>query len=179
MDGQVILAVDDQGKFLGYIPKSVGHTGQGRRHLAITVLLYNSKGQVLLQKRKHKVFNNIWDFTGSTHPLHKDGGDETLEEAARRCLETEWDIRDIRDIRDLRVIGGFNYFAKIDSLCENEHDNLLIGEYNGEVRLNPDAAYEYKWVNKSELLKDMEANPDKYSAWANEGLKLLKNVGFF
>ena len=48
------MAVDDQGKFLEYIPKEVGHTEQGRRHLAITVLLYNSKGEVLLQKRKHK-----------------------------------------------------------------------------------------------------------------------------
>ncbi len=68
---QTILAVDDSGNFLEYIPKETGHTGAGQRHLAITVLIYNSKGQVLLQRRKHQIFDNIWDFTGATHPLHK------------------------------------------------------------------------------------------------------------
>ena len=48
MDEQVILAVDDQGNFTGeYIPKEVGHTGEGKRHLAITVLIYNNRDQVL------------------------------------------------------------------------------------------------------------------------------------
>ncbi|MCL4365644.1 NUDIX domain-containing protein, partial [Patescibacteria group bacterium] len=87
MKRQIILAVDDNGKFLEYIPKEVGHTGLGKRHLAIAVILYNFKGQVLLQKRKHQIFNNIWDTTGATHPLHRENGsDESLEEATRRCL---------------------------------------------------------------------------------------------
>lgn len=173
---QIILACDDNGKFLEYIPKSVGHTGEGRRHLAITVLLYNKNGEVLLQKRKHKVFDNIWDFTASTHPLHKkDGSDESLEEATLRALKIEYEIDNII----LKRIGEFNYFAQIGDLCENEHDALLIGEYNGSVKLNSKVAYEFKWVKKEELLKDMEQNPQKYSAWANESLKLLKQSRFF
>lgn len=173
---QIILACDDEGRFLEYIPKSLGHTGEGRRHLAITVLLYNSKGQVLLQRRKHKVFDNIWDFTASTHPLHQeDGQDETFEQATLRALKYEYDIEDI----SLKELEAFNYFAKIGNLCENEHDHLLIGEYNGEVKLNSDVAYEYKWMNKQELLKDMEENSEKYSPWSQEGLKVLKNTGFF
>lgn len=173
---QVILACDDQGKFLEYIPKEVGHTGGGRRHLAITVLLYNSKGQVLLQKRKHKVFDNIWDFTASTHPLHTEFGDETLEEATRRCLEVEYGVREIGEIRE---IGEFNYFAKVGDLCENEHDHILVGEYNGEINLNPTHGYEAKWVPQEELLADMEKNPKNYTAWAKESLEVLKQTGFF
>ncbi len=173
---QIILACDDQGKFLEYIPKEAGHTGEGRRHLAVTVLIYNSQGQVLLQKRKHKVFDNIWDFTASTHPLHKvDGTDESLEEATLRSLKIEYDIENII----LKKVGEFNYFAKLGPLCENEHDYLLIGEYSGEVKLNTEVAYEYKWVGKLKLLKDMEENPKKYSAWSQEGLKVLKQTGFF
>src|SRR3989344_1200496 len=68
---QTILAVDDNGNFLEYISKEAGHSGKGKRHLAIAVLLTNSEGQVLLQKRKHQIFDNIWDITGATHPLHK------------------------------------------------------------------------------------------------------------
>ncbi|OGE26394.1 hypothetical protein A3C26_01535 [Candidatus Daviesbacteria bacterium RIFCSPHIGHO2_02_FULL_39_12] len=173
MDEQIILAVDDQGKFLEYIPKSIGHTGLGRRHLAVTFLIFNSKGEVLLQRRKHQVFDNIWDFTASTHPLHKrDGTNETLKEAALRSLKNECNI-DL-SITDIKVVGEFNYFAQIGEYCENEHDFLLIGEYNGQVKLNPEVAYEYKWVSKQVLLNDMNQNPQKYTAWANEGLKVLK-----
>ncbi len=170
---QTILACDDQGNFLEYIPKDIGHTGQGRRHLAITVLLQNSKGQVLLQKRKHKIFDNIWDLTGATHPLHQDQGDETLEEATQRCLKTEWGIGEIGEIR---VIGSFNYFAKYGEFCENEHCAILVGEYNGPINLNPEAGYEYKWMDKNEFLQDLEQNPENYTSWAIKALTLLKTL---
>lgn len=172
---QTILACDDKGKFLEYIPKKVGHTGEGKRHLAITVLLYNSKGQVLLQKRKHQVFDNIWDITGATHPLHReDGTDESLEEATWRCLQREYGIKERIPLKNL---GFFDYFAKVGELCENEHCAILVGEYNGPLRLNPEVGYEYKWMDKEEFLKDIEQNPKDYSPWAVKAAKLIRTQG--
>ena len=167
--GQIILACDDNGKFLEYIPKEIGHRGEGRRHLAITVLLYNSKNQVLLQKRKHQIFDGIWDI-GATHPLHLEGRDESLEEAAKRCVKDEFGIDNI----DFENLGAFNYFAKDKDNCENEHCLLLVGQYDGEVSLNQEAGYEYKWMEKGEFLKDMEQNPQNYSAWVNKALKIFE-----
>lgn len=177
MDRQIILACDEQGKFKGeYIPKEIGHRREGKRHLAITVLIYNRKDKVLLQKRKHKVFDNIWDFTGATHPLHlEDGKDETLEEATERCLEREYGISGV----NLKNYGSFNYFAKYGELCENEHCAILVGEYNKEINLNPEVGYEYKWMDKQGFLEDIEENPEKYTAWAQKGVKILKKEGFF
>lgn len=177
MDDQVILATDEQGNFTGeYIPKWEGHTGEGKRHLAITVLIYNSKGEVLLQRRKHKVFDDIWDLTGATHPLHLgQGKDETFEEATLRCLKREYDIPKIK----LKNWGSFNYFAQYDGLCENEHCAILTGEYNGPIKLNKEVGYSYKWTNKNQFLKDLEQNSEKYSPWAVEGTKLLRQKGFF
>lgn len=173
MDKQIILACDDDGNFLEYIPKEKGHSGEGKRHLAITVLLYNNKGQVLLQRRKHKVFNNIWDFTASTHPLHKaDGADESLEETTLRALKHEYDIEGI----SLKNIGSFNYYAQIGELCENEHCVMMIGEYNGQLKLNKNVGYEYKWVKKEEFLNDIEKNPQNYAPWVIEGAKLIKDI---
>lgn len=176
MDSQVILACDDKGNFQGeYIPKEVGHTGEGKRHLAITVLIYNSKGEVLLQRRKHKVFDDIWDITGATHPLHTSEGDETLEQATLRCLKREYNINSI----PLKNLGAFNYFSKYKGLCENEHCYLLIGEYNGDFKLNNEVGYGYKWMDKKEFLGDIEKNPANYAPWTIEGTKLLKKSGFF
>lgn len=175
MNDQVILAVDENGKFSGeYIPKMVGHTGKGKRHLAITVLLYNKRGEVLLQKRKHKIFDNIWDLTGATHPLHKeDGTDESLEEATRRCLRVEYGISEVGEVR---VVGEFNYFAKYGKYCENEHCAILVGEYDGPIKMDPNVGYEYKWVEREEFLKDIEKNPKNYTAWAQKAAKFLKSL---
>lgn len=172
--GQIILAVDRNGKFLRYIPKEAGHKGKGKRHLAITVLLQNSKGQVLLQKRKHKIFDNIWDMTGATHPLHqKNGSDESLEEATWRCLEVEYGIKEKIPLKNL---GFFNYFEKYGEFCENEHCCLMVGEYDGEVKMNPEAGYEYKWMDKADFLKDVASNPQNYTPWVLEGIKILRKI---
>lgn len=172
MDKQIILACDDKGNFKGeYIPKEVGHTGKGMRHLAITVLLFNDKNQVLLQRRKHRVFDDIWDLTGATHPLHlESGADETFEEATWRCLEREYGINEKIPLKNL---GTFNYFAQYGDFCEHEHCAMLIGEYNGKIKLNPEVGYGYKWIDRDKFLKDINTNPQKYSAWAIEGVKLI------
>lgn len=177
-EGQIILAVDDNGKFRGeYIPKMVGHTGEGKRHLAISVLVYNSKGQVLLQLRRHKIFDHIWDVTGATHPLHKEGSkDETIEDATLRCLKREYGIKEVKGLRNL---GFFNYFEKYGELCENEHCAILVGEYNGELKVNPETAYDIRWMDKKEFLEDVEENPKRYTPWAIEAVKILKQNNFF
>lgn len=177
MNEQTILAVDEAGNFTGeYIKKSVGHSGEDKRHLAISVLLENSKGEVLLQKRKHQVFDNIWDVTGATHPLHlKNGHDETIEEATLRCLKREYGIRNV----GLKNLGYFNYFAKDGENCENEHCAILVGKYDGELELNPEVGYGYKLMDKKKFLEDIEKNPDLYTAWAREAVKVLRKARFF
>lgn len=172
MDRQIILAVDDNGKFLEYIPRMEGHLGKGKRHIGITIILFNRKGQMLLQRRKHLVFDNIWCFTADTHPLHLGNKDETIEEACQRCLDGEYNITEKVNLQSL---GRFNYFGTYKKYCENENCYLMVGEYNGEFKLNPEAGYECKWVAKEDFLRDFEKNPQKYAPWVPEGVKLLKN----
>lgn len=177
MTDQVILLVDDKGNFTGeYESKIVCHTGDGKHHLAITVFIYNSKGQILIHRRKHQIFDNFWDNTGSTHQLHReDGTDETDEEATNRCLEVEWGITGVQ----LQNLGGFNYFEQYNDLCENEFCKLLIGKYDGDIRMNPETGYEYKWVSKKEFLAEIEDNPQKYTPWCQAALPLLNKNNFF
>ena len=175
MDEQIILAVDDNGKFLEYIPRMAGHTGVGRRHKGITILVYNSKGEVLLQKRKHKVFDNIWCFAADTHPYHTDKGDESIDEATKRALKEDFGIENIT----LKNLGSFNYFGKDREFCENENCDMMVGEYDGEVSLNPNSGYEYVWMDKNKFLADFENNPKKYAPWVPGGVEILKKAGFF
>src|SRR3989338_3470242 len=176
MDNQTILACDDNGKFLEYIPRMEGHLGHGKRHIGITIVLLNKKGQMLLQRRKHLVFDNIWCFTADTHPLHLGERDETNEEACVRCLDREYAIKKKINFNNY---GKFNYFGIYKQYCENENCFLMVGEYNGKFILNPEAGYEYKWVSKEDFLKDFEENPKKYAPGVPEGVELLKKFDFF
>lgn len=173
---QIIIVCDDKGNPTGeYIPKMRGVSGQGIKHLAISIVLYNSKGEVLLQKRKHLVFDNLWDLTASTDLSHFEDRDESFLEAAERCLKREYSISNLL----LKNLGGFSYFAKDGSHCENEYDVILTGEYDGEVNMNPEVGYEYKWMDKNNFLKDIDENPQSYTIWAIKGVNLLKQTGFF
>ncbi len=176
MSSQIIIVCDDKGNPTGeYIPKMAGVSGEGVKHLAITVVLSNHQGEVLLQKRKHLVFDHLWDLTASTDLSHLMDKDESFEEAAERCLQREYGISNLI----LKNLGGFSYFAKDGDHCENEYDVILTGEYDGDFSLNPSVGYEYKWIKKQDFLKDIEANPQNYTPWAKESLKLLKKIGFF
>ncbi len=174
---QIIKGANEDGTPTGeYFPKEEGHTGKGRHHFAISVLLYNPKGEVLLQRRKHLVFDDIWDMTASTHQLHTEAGDETDEEATMRALDREYGITKVEDLKNW---GGINYFAQYGDFCENEHDKILTAQFDGELRLNSEVGYNYKWMSREEFLEDIEVNPENYAPWAVKGTQLLKDKGFF
>src|SRR6266545_1446555 len=89
---QILILVDDHGNATGYAPRAVCHDGDGERHAAVAVVLFNAAGDVLLQRRRSSLWDGFWDITGATHPLHLAAGDESFEEAARRCLRAEWHV---------------------------------------------------------------------------------------
>jgi isopentenyl-diphosphate Delta-isomerase len=172
LDHQTLLVCDERGTFQGqYVEREIAHTGAGVRHLAIAVLLWNGQGDVLLQKRKHRLFDGLWDVSGATHPLHRgDRPDETPEEATARCLEREYGIVGV----PARAIGAFNYYAPDGERCENEHCILFVARYDGEVTASDDVAYGCRWVPLAELVRDVELYPERYTPWAIESVPLLR-----
>jgi len=169
----MLILVDENDKFLGYAPKEECHTGDGKHHRAIAVFLFNKNGQILLQRRKHKRWDNVWDIAGATDALHRDGKDETYEEAGRRCVEKEWGLA-----VPLERLFSFNYFQRYGDMCENEYCMLLIGEVPDNIKYNPDVAYGQKWISLKELAKDVEKNPEAYTPWAIITVKELMKHPF-
>ncbi|GEM_PF-407074 len=160
---QMLLLVDEQDSFSGeYAEKEKCHYGDGLHHRAFVVLLENKKGEVLLQKRKHKLWDGYWDVSAISHVLHLSDHDETYEEAGNRSLKREMGIPAL----SLQKVGGFNYFAKYGKYCENEYCAILVGEYNGTVEENKDVVYEYAWVDQDKFVKDvLDKKEKKYAPW--------------
>lgn len=169
---QVILISDKKGNHTGeYIDKDLAHTGLGRRHRAFVTLLFNSKGQVLLQKRKHRLFDGFWDLTAISHPLHLGNHDENYQQASDRALAKEMGIAHV----EIENIGAFNYFAKDGKNCENEHCAVLVGKYDGKYKANLAEVYESKWIGFDEFFGDVSKNPKKYAPWTLLAVKNLKD----
>jgi isopentenyl-diphosphate delta-isomerase len=167
---QTLILVDNNDKILGYAPRSVCHTGKGKRHRAFVIALYNGKGKILLQRRKHALFTDLWDLAGASHPLRVHGRNESYGEAAARCVRDEFGVKGI----SFRKIGAFNYFAPHGKKCENEHCALIVGKYDGKVKANPKVAYGFRWVSLQETLTEIRRKPGSFVIWARLGAKLLR-----
>ena len=159
---QLLLLVDEDDVFSGiYEKRDVCHFGKGKHHRAFVVCLFNDNNEILLQKRKHILWDGYWDVTAISHPLHVNDHDETYEEAGLRALKNEMGIGDV----SLKKIGGFNYFAEYGENCENEYCAVLVGIFDGEVKPSDEAVYEYKWMDKKSFIKDCKEHPTIYAPW--------------
>lgn len=170
MKDQTLILVDNNDKFQGYAPRKECHTGKGRHHRAFVIALYNDKKEILLQKRKHWVFDNVWDLTAASHPLHLTNRNETYTEASARCIREEWSANGIK----FRKIGAFNYFKQYGKKCENEHCAVIIGKYNGRIKLNDKEGYGFRWVPLSTIEKELKKDPESYAIWAEKAVPFLK-----
>ena len=166
MNRQVVL-VDEQDRELGTADILAAHQGKGRKHRALSVILYRKvegKTELLLQQRSgaKQVFKLLWSNTCCTNMRV---GDEYLPRAVSR-LEEEMGIKIKQE--DLRILYRFSYEAQDLSnpgWCENELDTVLVGEWNGEVKVSPEEAADYKWMEWKELNEEIKKNPDLYAPW--------------
>ncbi len=170
MSEDFVVLVDDNDVQWGYGGKEKCHSVHdgipGYHHRGLTVLVYNGRGEVLLQQRKHRIFNLVWDLAGSTHPYFRDGKQESYEEAAKRCLSTEYS-----GLENAAVVNStvFVNYAAIDPLnarfCENEFCRLVVASHQSEVQHNSENAYGHAWATLPTLRSDVARFPSKYAPW--------------
>ncbi len=175
-DQQQLLVVDRNDNFAGeYVARGVAHTAEGRPHRAFVCLIVNAAGQTLLQKRKHWLWDGLWDYAAVSHVLHLDDHDESYEEAAGRALEREVGVRGVT----LRKLGGFSYFEQhpVGDDCENEYCAILAGCYDGHVAANPEHVYDLRWIAFDALREEVEETPSSYTPWARLTVATLLDEG--
>jgi geranylgeranyl diphosphate synthase type I len=157
---EAVIQVTEQDEVVGPVSKLEAHRGPGVFHRAFSVLLFNSKGEMLLQRRSmDKVtFPGVWANACCSHPLH---ADEELEEsnamgvkrAAVRKLEQELGI-DPTTISesDLTFMTKMRYASRMNAeWIEREIDHILVMSSDVVLRPNPNEVAEVKWVSHEDL----------------------------
>lgn len=154
---QVIL-VDEKDNVLGAMDKLEAHY-KGALHRAFSILIFNSKGEVLLQKRSANKYHSggLWTNSCCSHPTP----DEKTSEAASNRLKYEMGI----DLQP-HFAYKFLYKSSLDNdLIEHEMDHVFTGVYDGEPQVNKDEVEDWKFMNVDELRDDINRYPDNYTVW--------------
>jgi isopentenyl-diphosphate Delta-isomerase len=157
MSEQIIL-VDENDNEIGSGEKLEVHQ-QAKLHRAFSILVFNSKGELLIQQRAKDKYHcpGIWANTCCSHPRV---GETTIEAAHRRLVE------EMGFDCPLEEKHSFVYKAEFDNgLTEHEFDHVLIGQYNGQISTNPQEVDDSQWISLVELKKDIAVNPSKYAPW--------------
>ncbi|MCX6185735.1 MAG: isopentenyl-diphosphate Delta-isomerase [Bacteroidetes bacterium] len=166
---EFVILVDEKDNEIGIMEKEEAHV-KAMLHRAFSIFIFNDKNELLLQKRALSKYHSggMWTNTCCSHPRQN----ESITDAAHRrlCEEMGFDC-------ELNIKHKFIYKARFDNgLTEHEFDYVLKGIYNKEVFPNSEEVSEYKWVDLSWVLNDMQHNKEKYTPWFN--LILSKSMSY-
>jgi isopentenyl-diphosphate delta-isomerase len=138
-------------------------------HRAISVLIINSRWEMLVQQRAMWKYHCPWLWSNATctHPYPNES---SIDAAHRRLQEEMWFDTDLEEIFQ------FRYTAQFDNwLTENEYDHVFFWYYDEEIDLNLDEVADYKWIWIEELKKDIVENSKSYTQW----FKIILEKYFF
>ena len=158
MSEEKVILVDKNDNQVGLMPKLEAHE-KGVLHRAFSIFIFNSKYELLLQKRASSKYHSggLWTNTCCSHPRE---GEDTLD-AANRRLDEEMGIK-----TSLRKVYDFIYKAELDNqLTEHEFDHVFYGVCDNDPILNKDEAEDFKWVDMETLNNDIIINEDNYTVW--------------
>ena len=153
-----VILVDEKDEPVGMMEKLEAHR-KAALHRAFSVFIFNSKGELLLQKRASGKYHSggLWSNTCCSHPRP---GENTLE-AAQVRLRQEMGIS-----TSLDKAFDFTYRATFDNgLSEYEFDHVFVGSYDGPVHPDMDEVSDYCFKPVSEIRESLQSHPGKYSIW--------------
>ncbi len=157
---EAVIQVSENDEVIGPISKFDSHYKVGTYHRAFSVLLFDSSGRLLLQRRaSHKItFPDVWANSCCSHPLHSDEELEMknnlgVKRAAIRKLEQELGISPSQvPIDNFDFVTKMRYQARQDDdWIEREVDHCLVIHADVDVNPNPNEVSEIKWVSQAEL----------------------------
>ncbi len=159
-----VVLVDENDQEVGTMEKMEAHR-KGLLHRAFSVLVFNSLGEVLVQKRASSKYHSagLWTNTCCSHPKPN----EPIRAATARRLREEMGID-----ANPEFVYKFVYRTALDQdLIEHEVDHVFTATFDGTPKINPHEVQAWKFVNVEELRKDVTLNPENYTYWFKQILE--------
>lgn len=165
-ESEEVILVNEKDEVVGVEEKIKTHQ-LGALHRAFSIFIFNSEGQLLIQKRTGTKYHSkgLWSNTCCGHPRLN----ESTREAARRRLREEMGFD-----CDVKEVLQFVYRAKLeDGLIEHEYDHVFVGKFEDNPAPDENEVDDWKWISLASLKTDLEKNSEIYTFWLRIALDML------
>lgn len=154
MNEEIFDVVNDRDEVIDHKPRSEVHR-LGLKHRATHVLVFNSRGEVFLQKRSMTKDRQpgVWDSSVSGH---LDSGEDY-----DACA-----VRELREEIGLAVSQTPQRLFKIDA-CEETDQEFVWAyrcEHDGPFMLHPEEIDEGGWFASAEVTRWMKERPQDFAS---------------
>ncbi|WP_241607061.1 isopentenyl-diphosphate Delta-isomerase [Rosenbergiella australiborealis] len=158
MDNIEVILVDEQDNPLGKMEKLEAHR-KGLLHRAITVYVFNSQQQLMLQQRALSKYHcgGLWSNTCCGHPFPN----ENTQHAAERRLGEEMGL----SLTLRKVTQTYYNLPVTDGLVEHEYGHIFMGYTEQLPILNPEEAENYRFASLPEIEQELAAYPERFTPW--------------
>lgn len=175
MESNHVILVNEADEEIGTMEKLAAHQA-GLLHRAISVFIFNSAGELLLQRRALDKYHSsgLWTNTCCSHPYPG----ETASDAAHRRLKEEMGME-----ANLQPSFQFIYKTDLDhNLTEYELDHVFVGQSDETPHLNTEEAIAFRWASLDKLKEEIATYPDRYTVWfriiLTEHLEKLEQLSY-
>ena len=155
---ELITEVDENDNVIGLRPKHDFYTGK-YIHRGAHLLLFNSKNEILLQKR---ALDKKWSPGLYSHSVSGTVADESYEDCIKRETKEELGI-------SIPVKYVFKHFASSNN--DQAFHAIFIGKTDKEISPDNREMSEVRWMPVEELRKDIEKHPEIYARTFAESMK--------
>jgi isopentenyldiphosphate isomerase len=153
MSDEIFDVVNDQDEVIDRKPRSEVHR-LGLNHRAVHVLVFNSRGEVFLQKRSMKKDRHpgVWDSSASGHV---DSG-EDYDTSAARELEEEIGLKITKPLQRL---------FKVPACVETDREFVWVYrcENEGPFTLNADEIERGEWFSPEHVARWIRERPQDFA----------------
>ncbi|HDT4958841.1 TPA: isopentenyl-diphosphate Delta-isomerase [Enterobacter kobei] len=157
---EMLVLVDNEDRQIGIGEKLHVHR-EGLLHRAFSIFIFNDLGQLLLQQRASSKYHSgsLWTNTCCSHPRP---GEDTLDAAHRRLKE---ELGFDCELTRVTTLLYKDPVPSTEGLIEHEYDHIYIGRFNGTISPNPFEVSGCKWIEITQLLRDIDDNPELFTSW--------------
>ncbi len=155
---EYVVLVDERDNETGVMEKLEAHR-EGKLHRAISVFIFNSKNEMLLQRRALDKYHSggLWTNACCSHPRQG----EIVYYAAIRRLYEEMGLKCV-----LEEVFSFVYKAHLDhNLTEYEFDHVFMGTTDELPVPDSSEVAEWRYMSADQLEADISDHPEQYTEW--------------
>ncbi len=158
MSDERVVFVDERDRRVGTMEKVAAHHN-GALHRAVSVIVSNGGGKMLLQRRAIGKYHSpaLWSNTCGGHP--RPG--ERVRLAAQRRLQEEMGFACLLTRR-----CTIRYRKDVPpDLIENELVHIFVGRWEAEPVPDPCEVDRWRWASVEEVRLDVARNGHAYTEW--------------